>query len=138
MIARKARRSAGSHTGTMHSHLTVGQRAWLESLLRQRQSQLDGRLAQTLQGGGRADHARDVLLQDGDDAPQREESREVDFALTDQQMQELGAVSRALARVHDEGYGVCGDCGREIPFDRLKIEPWAERCVACQGAAERR
>lgn len=121
----------------MHSHLTVGQRAWLESLLRQRQSQLDGRLAQTLQGEGRAGHARDVLLQDGDDAPQREDAREVDLALTDQQMQELGAVSRALARVHDDGYGVCADCDREIPFDRLKVEPWAERCVECQGRAER-
>ena len=30
----------------------------------------------------------------------------------------------------------CRACGESIPFDRLKVEPWAERCVPCASALE--
>ena len=49
------------------------------------------------------------------------------------------AVSAALARLRDTEtghYGVCTDCEADIPFDRLKVEPWALRCVACESARE--
>ena len=121
----------------MSLHLTTGQKALLEAALVQRQHQLDQRLAEHTQGKSRAEHARDVLLQDGDDAPQRESEREMDMALTDIETQELGAVSNALRRLKDDNFGVCTDCAAEIPFDRLKIEPWARRCVACESARER-
>ncbi|HRD85982.1 MAG TPA: TraR/DksA family transcriptional regulator [Rubrivivax sp.] len=129
----------------MSSHLTAGQRALLEAALVQRQHQLDRRLSDHHGGLSRAEHAREVLLQDGDDAPQRGNDREVDLALTDLETQELGAVSLALKRLaaapagaqSGEGFGLCTDCGAEIPFDRLKIEPWALRCVACESGHER-
>ena len=50
---------------------------------------------------------------------------------------ELRALEAALKRVSDGGYGVCVDCGEDIPFERLRAEPSAERCVACQGRHER-
>jgi len=34
-------------------------------------------------------------------------------------------------------YGVCADCAADIPFDRLKAEPWALRCVACETQHEK-
>jgi DnaK suppressor protein len=117
--------------------LTAGQRALLEAALHERQHALDLAIAQH-QGSSRAEHAREVLLQDGDDAPQRDNDREVDFARSDRELVELGEVSRALARVHDADFGECRDCGIEIPFDRLKLEPWALRCVSCQARAEAR
>ena len=120
----------------MTSHLTAGQRALLEAALVQRQHQLDRRLAAHHDGLSRVEHAREVLLQDGDDAPQRENARAADLALTDIDTQELGAVSLALKRVHEPGYGVCIACSEDIPFDRLRIEPWALRCVACESARE--
>lgn len=121
----------------MTAHLTAGQKALLEAALVQRQHQLDQRLAEHTQGQTRAEHAREVLLQDGDDAPQRESEREMDLALTDRETQELGAVSEALRRLRGDGFGVCSDCAADIPFDRLKVEPWAMRCVACESARER-
>lgn len=120
----------------MTMHLTAGQRALLEAALVQRQHQLDKRLAEHHQGLTRAEHAREVLLQDDDDPPQREGERELDLALTDLESQELGAVSQALKRLHTDEFGICSDCDREIPFDRLKAEPWALRCVACEAARE--
>ena len=121
----------------MSQHLTAGQKALLEAELEQRQRQLDRRLSEHTDGLSRAEHAREVLLQDGDDAPQRESDREMDLARTDQETQELGAVSDALRRLRGGDYGVCADCGSDIPFDRLKVEPWALRCVACESRRER-
>ena len=117
-------------------HLTSGQRALLTSSLQQRQAQLDRRLAEHHGGQTRAEHASDVLRQDADDAPQREGERVMDMALSDLETQELGAVSQALARLAADQYGVCADCAADIPFDRLKAEPWALRCVACETAHE--
>jgi DnaK suppressor protein len=120
-------------------HLTAGQHALLESALQQQLQQIDRRLAEHLGGTSRAEHARQVLQQDGDDAPQRDAERELDQALGDRDTMALGAVSAALARLRDTDagrYGLCADCGAEIPFDRLKVEPWALRCVACQTALE--
>lgn len=120
----------------MTQHLTTGQKALLQAALEQRQHQLDRRLAEHTQGQTRAEHARDVLLQDGDDAPQRDNARELDLALTDRETQDLGAVSDALRRLQGADFGVCADCASDIPFDRLKVEPWALRCVACESARE--
>ena len=120
----------------MTSHLAAGQRALLEAALVQRQHQLDLRLAAHHDGLSREEHTREVLLQDGDDAPQRENARAADLALTDIDTQKLGAVSLALKRVHAPGYGICIVCGENIPFDLLLIEPWALRCVACESARE--
>lgn len=119
------------------SHLlTPGQRALLEAELKLRQGELDRTLAAHQGGLGRVEHAEELLAQDGDDAPQRDADREVDLARSDRTLQELGRVSVALRRVHDADFGVCRDCDEPIPFDRLKLEPWAERCVACESAQE--
>ena len=117
-------------------HLTAGQRALLEADLQQRQRQLGHRLSEHHGGLSRAEHAREVLEQDGDDAPQREGERELDMALSDLETQELAAVSQALTRLREGGYGVCTGCQADIPFDRLKAEPWAQRCVVCEAARE--
>lgn len=117
-------------------HLTAGQHALLEAELQQRQRQLDRRLREHHGGLSRAEHAREVLLQDDDDAPQREGEREMDLALSDLETLELAAVNQALLRLQDGRYGSCADCEAEIPFDRLKAEPWALRCIACETAVE--
>jgi DnaK suppressor protein len=121
----------------MSHHLSASQRSDLEAALRLRQGELDRRLAAHNDGGSRAEHARDVLLQDGDDAPQREADRELDMALSDREIVEMGEVSRALQRLRAEAYGHCSDCGAQIPFERLKVEPQAQRCVACETRHER-
>lgn len=122
----------------MSSHLTAGQRALLEAALVQRQHQIDRRLAEHHGGQSRADHAREVLLQDGDDAPQRDSDRQVDMALSDRELGELGDVSSALRRLDADTYGCCIDCDVQIPFDRLTAAPQTQRCVACESAHEQR
>jgi DnaK suppressor protein len=120
----------------MNTTLTTGQRTQLRELLELQQHELDRRIASHVGAQGRVAHAAEVLDQDGDDAPQRDSDREVDLAQADRELIELGAVSRALARVGEPAYGLCVACGSAIAFDRLKVEPWAVRCVACETIHE--
>jgi DnaK suppressor protein len=122
----------------MSTHLTAGQRAQLEAALMRQQRELEAQIAQDLGGSSRPEHARELLLQDGDDAPARDADREVDLARSDQDIGELGAVNEALVRLRGSGYGLCSDCEAAIPFDRLQHNPQALRCVACQAAFESR
>jgi DnaK suppressor protein len=50
---------------------------------------------------------------------------------------ELRAVEAALTRVHTPEFGLCGECGAEIPYARLSANPAATRCIACQAQRER-
>ena len=120
----------------MSIHLTAGQRALLEAELQTRESQLDQRLAEHHGGLTRAERAHDLLEQESDNAPERENELGLDEALTGIEERELAAVKAALARLRDGEYGVCAQCDAEIPYDRLRVEPWALRCVHCEGARE--
>jgi DnaK suppressor protein len=43
----------------------------------------------------------------------------------------------AQERIGKGTYGACIDCAREIPFERLRVQPGALRCVGCQGLFEK-
>ncbi len=47
-------------------------------------------------------------------------------------------VLAALARLDDDTYAQCVDCGHEIPEGRLEARPEAARCVACQAKYAKR
>lgn len=50
----------------------------------------------------------------------------------------LKAVHRALDKLDQGTYGVCEECGREIPLARLEAFPEATLCVEDQAKRERR
>lgn len=122
----------------MPKPLSHEQRAELARVLHARRQALEGQVATHRQGRSRAEHASEVLAQDGDDAPQRASDREVDLALGDIDQQQLAALARACERVHEADYGLCTDCGDPIPYARLLVEPEALRCVGCQSIHERK
>lgn len=116
--------------------IDLPRRATLRTALLQRQEALLVSLNLHTQGASRVQHAREVLLQDGDDAPARAADREVDLVFTDHERHELADIGLALQRLDHDDYGVCTDCGIDIPFARLQARPQALRCVACEQAAE--
>ena len=122
----------------MSTHLTPGQRAWLQTELQVRQQRLDSLLKRHLEGASRAEHAHALLTEDDEVTRHHAMDREVDLGLSDLDTSELGAVSRALLRLREGGYGVCVDCSSDIPFSRLQVEPQAARCLACESERERR
>jgi RNA polymerase-binding transcription factor DksA len=50
---------------------------------------------------------------------------------------EISEIEAALHRWEAGTYGVCADCGRGIPIERLRIRPFAARCVPCAEKAGR-
>ena len=44
---------------------------------------------------------------------------------------DLVRIDLALRRLQSGNYGVCTECGEDIPERRLEIDPMAERCVNC-------
>lgn len=122
---------------THASNLTPAQRAQLASALGLQQDRLMRERDRVQEGESRVEHARQLLQQDDDDAPQRSAEREMDDARSDSVLLELAAVNSALQRLNSEQYGVCAGCGIDVPFERLRAEPWAVRCVDCENALER-
>lgn len=51
---------------------------------------------------------------------------------------QLEDIEAAIRRIDEGKYGVCVDCERAIPRKRLEVLPFARRCLACEGQAERR
>ena len=50
--------------------------------------------------------------------------------------EEFVMIEAALRAIEDGRYGICQDCEQEISEKRLKYYPNAQRCLACQEAAE--
>ena len=50
---------------------------------------------------------------------------------------ELRQIADAKARMDQDRYGECIDCGQPIPLARLQAQPFSERCLACQGRFEK-
>ena len=50
---------------------------------------------------------------------------------------ELRALDQARSRLATDEFGICTDCGNEIPFGRLSVQPAASRCVDCQNLHEK-
>ena len=60
------------------------------------------------------------------------ERRELLLARHRTDSRDLGGIEAALARIAAGTYGVCVDCGREIPRGRLEARPQAERDLDCE------
>ena len=46
---------------------------------------------------------------------------------------EAQQIRHALQRIANGTYGVCANCGKDIPKPRLEAQPMATRCVASAG-----
>ena len=107
-----------------------------EQLLAQRESLL-AQLS-TLRGGsmGRAEASAEHFARAEDSEAQVNSARDLEFALDEHDNAELRMVNAALERIEAGTYGLCLDCGVEIPAGRLHAAPEALRCITCQEKLE--
>jgi YteA family regulatory protein len=64
--------------------------------------------------------------------------RELDYTLGENSEHVLAEIEAALERIDDGTYGICTNCGKEIPPERLEARPWATLCIDCQRQREGR
>ena len=62
---------------------------------------------------------------------------DVDQAEVTRDLLEVRELEAAQARLADGSFGTCADCGLEIAFERLRVNPGALRCVPCQSVHEK-
>ena len=62
---------------------------------------------------------------------------DVRFAELEVDRVRLREIEQALQRMAEGSYGICADCGADIPRERLLAQPIAIRCASCQSMAER-
>ena len=61
---------------------------------------------------------------------------EISSQLAEVESRELSSIEKALERMRDGTYGICGACGSTIPVARLNALPYATFCIDCQRASE--
>lgn len=118
----------------MTQALTEPQRDELKQLLLTRRKELQRQMTQNLDNLAPSDSG-DSVSQD-DDARLKNQTREVDGALTAMDADELARIDRALEAMDDGEYGVCVVCGKDIPFERLKVEPMTQHCIVDKAKLE--
>ena len=62
---------------------------------------------------------------------------DLDHAEVDRDLNELRDLEAARSRLAEGSYGVCADCGGDVGYERLKANPAAVRCIACQTRHEK-
>ena len=62
---------------------------------------------------------------------------DLDHADVGRDLSELRGLEAARKRFADGSYGICANCGGEIGFERLRVNPAAVRCVECQRVHEK-
>ena len=104
----------------------------VRAMLQERRDSLVQSLRNVLNEEWSALPAEDV--RDYGDAPTDTEFREMIAELANVDARELRQIDEAIVRADEGSYGVCSNCHRNIPIMRLKVLPYATRCVGCQRA----
>ena len=93
------------------------------------EEQMGRQLSEDLQN--RIDH----VLDSGDQA-MLDIAEELDLSLLEMRNKNLKSINNALRRLQEGTYGICEECGNEIPEKRLRAMPFTSLCVACQERRE--
>lgn len=97
----------------------------IEARLRERKTELEHRLHNI---EGELDKPRD---NDFTEMVTERENDEVLEEIGSTGLDELRQINAALVRISQQRYGICTECGENIPAARLEIIPYASTCTSC-------
>ncbi len=79
----------------------------------------------------------DNFIEEGDHA-EREISLQKHYNLLERKTREMKEIDILIRQaLNDQQFGICEECGKQIPVERLLIVPDAIRCVPCQRESEK-
>lgn len=103
--------------------------------LEKKRNALANKISSSMDSTRDADQRRDVFKDPYGSASLTHDD-EVTVAVVDRRARQLGEIDRALEDIDAGRYGICRDCGDPIPPARLRVLPFATRCVRCQANTE--
>jgi DnaK suppressor protein len=152
--ARSARKQAAAPDATRTAAPREGATAdedqpYAEFLVEQRQLLQEERTSYTRQAEELKAEADSLALEhepgdvqfdeEGGEGGTSNVDRELDLVLSAQARAAITEIDRALAKIDAGTYGVCEQCGQDIPQARLRALPYAALCVGCKsGGLSRR
>ncbi len=113
-------------------------RKWLREMLLQKKKEIQTRIGQEL--GEKMTEDIDSTLGpalDEGDLSTLDQERDLDYWLLTMRTETLENIERALERLEEGTYGICGECGQRIGEKRLRAMPFARYCVDCQKEREK-
>ncbi|MEO8630857.1 MAG: TraR/DksA C4-type zinc finger protein [Betaproteobacteria bacterium] len=118
--------------------LTMDQREELETALASRHHSLVDEVRAEIERSGNSTY-EDMAGQVGDtgDDSVADLLSDLGATLTERTLQQIREVDAARRRLRDGSYGICIDCGLEIPYERLRAYPTALRDIPCQTRFEK-
>jgi len=120
------------------SGINSHQRLWLREQIQARVALLREEIRAALHRNEEGQEGLANHRSETDDEAVADVQTDLDIAELERDVQELRALQEALRRLPEDDYGTCADCGVDIPFARLRVDPQATRCVVCQAEEEQR
>lgn len=99
------------------------------ALLQQLAGRMDGELA-------RVPAIEEIETSPADSASNRT-LNQLELEADEHKQAQLSSIRHALVKIDEGSYGLCDNCGNEIPFSRLNARPEAPLCIACQTRLEK-
>ena len=81
-------------------------------------------------------HKAPEALPDVSDQASAEEDQRFSMRIMEREQNLLKKVNEALARMKNQTYGICEQCGEDIPYKRLKARPVTTFCIECKTLQE--
>jgi len=73
---------------------------------------------------------------DPTDRANLETDRNFLLRIRDRERKLIGKIKEALARIDDQTFGICEECGEDISEERLRARPVTTLCIDCKTKAE--
>jgi len=120
------------------SHLTQQDRVAIHAALEKPRGKLIKAVRSALEESGQTQFAEVLGRASGDSADEALAVTLGDLSAARQghDVHTLQALDSARLRLDTEDFGLCDDCGVEIPVARLLANPVSTRCVTCQDHFE--
>ena len=137
-VAKKVRTLKGVRESAAKKAKSELRATFMQSILNKRQE-----LEKTLDGLMESQKEYHVQFSGGDlidelDQAQREISASSYYPIIERKIKELKKINLLIKRMSkEERFGLCEECGKRIPKERLLIVPEASLCVSCQRELEK-
>lgn len=83
-----------------------------------------------------AKEGEEQTFPDPTDRATYEEDRARVLKIKDRELKLLHKIEETLKRIEKGDYGICAECGAEIPFERLLARPVTNLCIECKTDQE--